>query len=109
MVRRSEESREKLLSELTWPATSEHVAMVLGSYSNPELGPLSLTSEEGKLMMRSTAISSEVATKTNEDGSISLVTVSPGFWGADILIGERDSKRVLILNDNQHEYVWEKQ
>lgn len=109
VVRRSEESREKLLSELTWPATSEHVAMVLGSYSNSELGPLSLTSEEGKLMMRSTAISSEVATKTNEDGSISLVTVSPGFWGADILIGERDSKRVLILNDNQHEYVWEKQ
>lgn len=109
VVRRSGESREKLLSELTWPATPEQIAMVLGSYSNPELGPLSLALEEGKLMMRSTAISSEVATKTNEDGSISLITVSPGFWGADILIGERDSKRVLILNDNQHEYMWEKQ
>jgi CubicO group peptidase (beta-lactamase class C family) len=103
------EARTKLLSELTWPVEPAQEALVLGKYTNAELGPLTIAREGGKLMMHTTAIHSELATKKNEDGTHSLVTVSPGFWGADVLIAEREGKRVLILNDSQHEYVWVKQ
>lgn len=108
-AKRAEEARAKLLSELTWPVAPAQEALVLGRYMNAELGPLTLAKEGGKLMMHTTAIHSELATKRNEDGSWSLVTVDPGFWGADVLIATREGKRVLVLNDSQHEYVWVKQ
>lgn len=108
-AKRSAESRAKLLGELTWPATPEQEAMVTGRYANPELGPLTVAREDGKLSMRSTALHSELASRTNKDGSWSLFTVSPGFWGEELLVAERDGKRALVLIDNQHEYVWVKQ
>lgn len=108
-ARLTERGRAKLLSELTWPVTPAQEAIVVGRYTNAELGPLTIANESGKLMMHTTAIHSELAAKKNEDGTHSLVTVSPGFWGADVLIAEREGRRVLILNDSQHEYVWVKQ
>ncbi len=108
-AKRAEEARAKLLSELIWPVPAGQEAMVAGRYSNAELGPLTIARENGKLMMHTTAIHAELATRKNGDGTYSLVTVSPGFWGADVLIAEREGKRVLVLNDSQHEYVWVKQ
>lgn len=106
---RSEEARKKLLSEMIWPVPQDTVALVAGRYSNAELGPLTVALEGGKLMMHTTAIHSELAARKNEDGTMSLYTVDPGFWGADVLITERNGKRALVLNDSQHEYVWAKQ
>ena len=108
-AKRSAEARAKLLGELTWPVTAEQEAMVVGRYANAELGPLTIARENGKLMMHTTAIHSELATRKNEDGSISLTTVAPGFWGAGVLVTERGGKRALVLDDSQHEYVWVKQ
>ena len=103
---RSAEARDKLLGELTWPVTPELEAMVTGTYANPQLGPLTVAREDGKLMMHTTAIHSELAARRNEDGTFSLVSVAPGFWGADVLIADRGGKRALVLDDSQHEYVW---
>lgn len=108
-AKRAAESRAKLLGELTWPVAPDVEAQVLGKYFNAELGPLTVAREGDKLMMHSTALSSELAGRKNEDGTRSLFTVEPGFWGDGLLIAERDGKRVLILDDNQHEYVWVKQ
>ena len=108
-AKRSEERRAKLLGELTWPVAPAQEALVLGRYANAELGPLTIAKENGRLMMHTTAIHAELAARKNPDGSWSLVSVSPGFWGADVLMAERDGKRALILNDSQHEYVWVKQ
>lgn len=109
VVKRSGEARAKLLSELTWPVSPAQEAMVVGRYANADLGPLTIAKENGKLMMQTNAIRSELATKRNEDGTHSVVSVDPGFWGADVLIAEREGKRALILNDSQHEYVWVKE
>lgn len=108
-AKRSAESRAKLLSELTWPVDANVEAQVLGRYGNAELGPLTIAREGDRLMMHTTAIHSELASRKNEDGTLSLYTVAPGFWGDGVLIAERGGKRVLILDDSQHEYVWVKQ
>lgn len=59
-----------------------------------------------KLMMRATSVWSEIAAKANKDGTISTVTISPGFMGEDMLVTTREGKRALVLNDAQHEYVF---
>ncbi|WP_201782928.1 serine hydrolase domain-containing protein [Sphingopyxis macrogoltabida] len=105
-VKRNAESFAKFRSELTLPVGAEASKAWVGEYSNPELGPLSVQYRNGTLSVRATSIWSDVATKTNKDGTISLVTISPGIGGVDLLAATRDGKRALILNDGQHEYVF---
>lgn len=98
----------KFRSELIYPFPSSLVDALIGKYSNLELGPLTIAREGDKIMMRATSMWSEIASKKNEDGTISIVTISPGFIGDDMLVGTRDGKATLTLNDRQHEYVWVK-
>ena len=98
----------KFRSELTYPIPSSSADTLIGSYSNLELGPLVIAREGDKIMMRATSMWSEIASKKNEDGTASIVTISPGFIGGDMLVGTRDGKGTLTLNDRQHEYVWVK-
>jgi hypothetical protein len=46
--------------------------------------------------------SSEVASRKNPDGTISFITIVPGFNGLEFVIGEN----TLTLRDAQHEYVY---
>jgi CubicO group peptidase (beta-lactamase class C family) len=105
-ARRSAEFLAKFRSELTLRVTPEAARPFLGRYANVELGPLTIAFEGDKLMARATSIWSEVATKANKDGTTSLVTISPGSSGFNILVATRDAKRALVLNDPQHEYVF---
>ena len=54
--------------------------------------------------MTVTSGTSELATRKNEDGTVSLVTIEPGLIGVDLLVAEREGKRALVLIDAQHEY-----
>ncbi len=107
-AKRSDEELAKFRSELTRPVSRTQAANYLGTYQNPELGPLTIGYESGKLMARATSIWSEIATKKNEDGTTSLVTFSPGAGGFVFLSTTRDAKPALVLNDAQHEYVFMK-
>jgi hypothetical protein len=55
---------------------------------------------------RATSIWSEIAPKRNKDGTTSLITISPGIGGLDLLVATRSNRRALVLNDAQHEYVF---
>ncbi len=105
-AKRSAEALAKFRSEVTLPVAPAVADGVIGTYANADLGPLAIVRENGKLMMRATSIWSEIGTKTNKDGTTSIVTVGAGFGGADLLITKRDGKRALVLNDAQHEYVF---
>lgn len=105
-ARRANEALAKLRGELDLPMTPAQAKPVLGSYANPDLGPLTVAYEGGKLMARATSIWSEAATKRNKDGTTSLVTISPGAGGMVFLVASRNGKRALVLNDAQHEYVF---
>ena len=49
---------------------------------------------------------SEVASRRNDDGTTSFVTVAPTLGGFEFLAAERDGRRALVVRDAQHEYVF---
>ena len=49
---------------------------------------------------------STVASRKNDDGTISFITVDPTRRGFEFVEGERNGKRVLVIRDGQHEYVF---
>ncbi len=107
-VERRAASEAKIRSQLIYPVPTASSAMLIGSYSNAELGPLKISREGDRLMMRTTSIWSELAMKPNGDGTSSLYTISPGIGGEGPLVGNKDGKTTLTLNDDQHAYVWQK-
>jgi hypothetical protein len=50
---------------------------------------------------------SPVASRKNDDGTISFITIGPTLQGFEFVVGEKDGKRTLIVRDAQHEYVFD--
>ncbi len=100
------QGREKTRADIDYPGNAEVLAALATSYESPELGPLTVRREGGKTYIDTTSISSEIATKTEPDGSISVITVEPGFVGASLQIGRQGDKRTLLVLDSQHTYTW---
>jgi hypothetical protein len=47
-----------------------------------------------------------VASRKNDDGSTSFITIDPTLAGFEFVVGEREGRRALMLHDAQHEYVF---
>ena len=47
-----------------------------------------------------------MASRKNDDGTTSFITIDPGTDGFEFVVGERAGKRILIIRDGQHEYVF---
>jgi hypothetical protein len=47
-----------------------------------------------------------VASRANDDGTISFVTIAPTAGGYELVVDERSGKRALVLRDSQHEYTF---
>jgi CubicO group peptidase (beta-lactamase class C family) len=90
-------------SKLQLPSAVTDLA---NSYSNPELGFLKVRMENGQTFIDVPSWSSEVASRKNEDGTLSLSTSTPGLTGFIFVIGVKDGKKTLTTRDSQHEYVY---
>ena len=106
LVERRDIALAKFRSEIDNPGNPEVLGSLADRYANAALGPLTVRREDGRTYLQSTTIASEVTTKKNEDGTYSIVMISPGLRGSGILVGSKDGKRTLTLDDGQHEYVW---
>ena len=51
---------------------------------------------------------SEMASRRNPDGTVSFITMVPGFMGFELVVGS-GPKRTLIARDAQHEYEFDAQ
>jgi hypothetical protein len=90
---------------LTFPADPVASAQLAHRYSNPALGDVVVHRAKGHLSFSTRTFTTEVATLKNPDGTTTFVGVDPGT-GVDLVQGVKDGKRVLILRDSQHEYVF---
>ena len=106
LVERRDIALAKFRSEIDNPGNPEVLGSLADRYANAALGPLTVRREGGRTYLQSTTIASEVTTKKNEDGTYSIVMISPGLRGSGILVGSKDGKRTLTLDDGQHDYVW---
>jgi len=91
-------------ARITLPAAPDAAAQLAASYSNPDLGPMTVVRDASGLTFRFTAFSSRVATRKNEDGTISFITIDPGDQGFAFVLGS--GARTLTLRDGQHTYVF---
>lgn len=91
---------------LTVPADGAAAAALAANYRSPELGDIAVTREDGALWFDFGGWKSEMASRRNDDGTLSFVTVSPGESGFEFVVTDKPEGRALVTRDGQHEYVF---
>jgi CubicO group peptidase (beta-lactamase class C family) len=91
---------------LVVPADAAAVAKLASRYTSTALGELRVLREGNATVFDVGEWKSAVASRTNDDGTISFITVDPTLAGFQFVVADTDGKRQLISRDAQHEYVW---
>ncbi len=91
---------------LTVPADPREASTLAARYRNPALGTIDVRTDSRGTVFDFGEFKSEVASRKNEDGTRSLVTIVPGFDGEAYILGSQDGHRTLTLLDSQHTYVF---
>jgi CubicO group peptidase (beta-lactamase class C family) len=96
----------KARERLVVPAAPDLVAGLAKRYSSKELGEIAVLNQDGVITFDFGEWKSTVASRKNDDGTISFITIDPTNDGFEFVMGERGGKRVLTLRDGQHEYIF---
>ncbi|MEO6383446.1 MAG: serine hydrolase domain-containing protein, partial [Thermomonas sp.] len=91
---------------LAVPADSNATGLLAARYRSAELGEIEISRRNGAVWFDFGGWKSEVATRRNDDGTFSFVTIAPAADGFEFTVADRDGKRALVLLDEQHEYVF---
>jgi CubicO group peptidase (beta-lactamase class C family) len=92
---------------LVVPAAAAEVAQLAAAYHSDALGDLTVRKQDGATAFDFGEWSSTVASRKNDDGTISFITIDPAIDGFEFVRAERNGKRALLIRDGQHEYVFE--
>jgi hypothetical protein len=91
---------------LVVPADPSSAAALANRYSSMELGYLTVLRQNGITTFDLGEWKSSVASRKNDDGTTSFITIDPGTDGFEFVVGDRAGKRVLVIRDGQHEYTF---
>ncbi|HSX60226.1 MAG TPA: serine hydrolase domain-containing protein, partial [Tahibacter sp.] len=86
------------------PADAAATRALASRYREASLGDIEIRVANGRTHFDFGGWDSEVATRRDDDGTLSFVTISPGVTGYPFVVGESGGKRTLVLRDAQHEY-----
>ena len=92
---------------LTVPGDPEVVANLASHYRNADVGTIDVSTRDGAKWVEAGFVEGPIATRTNPDGTVSLVSYEAGLIGLDALIGDRDGVRTLTVKDGQNTYVYD--
>lgn len=95
-------NRERLVV----PADPTVVSKLAAHYISPALGELRVRAQNDATVLDFGTWRSAVASRRNDDGTTSLISITPTVFGFNFVIGERDGKRVLIIREAQHEHAF---
>jgi len=90
---------------LTVPADAAEAGKLAARYSNDALGDVTVTHNGAVTTFDAGEWKSEVATRRENDGTVTFVTISPGIDGLEFIPGSGE-KKTLTVRDAQHEYVF---
>lgn len=88
---------------LTVPADAAQAGKLAAHYHNDSLGTIAVTREGGRVVFDFGSWKSEMASRKNDDGTVSFVTVNPGNAGLAFVVG---GKGDLVIRDGQHVYAY---
>ena len=98
--------RAKFRERLVVPADAEAVGRLATRYTSPELGELAIRRDGSTTTFDLGEWRSTVASRKNDDGTISFVTIDPGVADFEFVESKRNDKRALIVREGQHEYFF---
>ena len=76
-------------------------------YSGPERSSLTIRTIAGRKWIQAGSIKGPLATRKNADGTVSVVSIAPGFIGFDgVVAKDAQNRRTLTMRDSQHVYVY---
>ena len=87
---------------LVVPADLTASSKLAARYSHPALGGIAVSRENGSTVFDFGEWKSAVASRKNDDGTISFRTIDPGLGGFEFVVAGNS----LVLRDSQHEYVF---
>jgi CubicO group peptidase (beta-lactamase class C family) len=87
---------------VTVPADAGEAGKLAAKYSQPAVGEIVVSRKGTATVFDFGEWSSEMASRKNPDGTISFITIVPGFSGLEFVVGDK----TLTLRDAQHEYVY---
>jgi CubicO group peptidase (beta-lactamase class C family) len=89
---------------LTVPADPAAAHKLAGKYQSGELGTIAVSHQDKATSFDFGGWKSEVASRKNDDDTLSYVTISPGVDGFEFVVADGQGSRALVLRDAQHEY-----
>jgi len=93
--------------KLTVPAAQEAARALARGYHNAALGDIDVTVEtDADTWFDFGEWKSKVASRKNQDGTTSFVTITPGMDGLEFVVGGSGDARTLMFRDAQHEYLF---
>jgi hypothetical protein len=105
----AKQRKERLAQErtrLVVPADPTVVAKLARRYSSPALGEITVTVAPSGTTFDFGEWKTLVATRKNDDGTVSVTTIGPGVDDTEFVVGEKGGTRTLTIRDMQHEYVF---
>ena len=93
-------------ARLTFPATEQEASKLARHFVNAQLGNITVKRSGEHTVFAWDGGESRMATRKNDDGTISFVNADPPLSGFEFVKSEKDGKRALIVRDAQHEYVF---
>jgi hypothetical protein len=91
---------------LVVPADPEAVAKLAKRYNCKELGEVKVAKDGKTTVFDAGEWKIAVASRKNDDGSISFITIDPAAAGFEFVVADKDGKRQLVTRDAQHEYLF---
>jgi CubicO group peptidase (beta-lactamase class C family) len=91
---------------LVVPAAPAEVAKLAARYRSDALGEIAIVRQKDGTVFDFGEWKSAVASRKNDDGTMSFLTIDPTNDGMEFVVAERNGKRALIIRDGQHEYVF---
>jgi CubicO group peptidase (beta-lactamase class C family) len=91
---------------LVVPADPAAVAKLAPRYVSSALGEVAVRKDGAATLFDVGEWKSAVASRKNDDGTISFITIDPTLAGFEFVVADKDGKRRLITRDAQHEYVF---
>jgi CubicO group peptidase (beta-lactamase class C family) len=96
----------KRRERLVVPPEASLAGQLARHYTSKELGDIDVLRKDDATTFDFGEWKSTVASRKNDDGTVSFITIDPTNAGFEFVVGERAGKRVLIIRDGQHEYVF---
>jgi len=91
-------------TRLAVPPAPDAAAALADHYVSPDLGHIAVKRAGGNVVFDFGAWKSEVASRKNDDGTTSFVTIDPTNSGFEFVVAPADGKRGLTIRDGQHQY-----